>query len=437
MSGSSGVQSVYAAPCSTLPSGTAFASSTGNAMLVGPRVMPTGGTGTIADTTAARACLFSHYDGGDATQVLWRPWWDIVQHAPVLSLDYSTANVSPWGDNQQMTDMNAGLTYLNTTGQIAAFGSKINLLGVSMGGLNSLVWAAHYASSVNAIFIGSPALSLYSAMYAPYVGLGVSQINVAYSKTQSGLLTASGDTAPPGVSLLGNGSIVANRDPYWMSQNGQASAFTGWPIIILQGGIKLTGLSITSPSSSGGVATATITGAGITTSNVSVGMWLTWQGMNTSWMAQVTAVSNGSATIKTMTCYATGTINTTTINGTGIGALTPTGCTVIATNTSGAQTTTTVSGYATNSLTISGWSNGTPTGGTPVLVTATSQTSQSSAPFWFSNDAVTWPIFAEQFATSVNAAGGNVQIVTDNFAGHATYSGAANDAAIAAFLQYA
>jgi len=40
-------------------------------------------------------------------------------------------------------------------------------------------------------------------------------------------------------------------------------------------------------------------------------------------------------------------------------------------------------------------------------------------------------------ATSVNAAGGNVTMMYDPLAIHAAYSDAANDAAIAAFLQYA
>ena len=287
-------------------------------------------------------------------------------------------NISPWANPQQMGDMDSGYTYLNST-LGAARGGKINILGFSMGGCNSLVYAAHNRSKVNAVLIGSPALSLYSGMYAPAVNLG-GQVNDAYAVTKTN--DAHGHVVPTWMTSTsdptwgtsgGFGTTVAsNRDPYWMAANGYASAFAGLPIVIVQGGVKLT-CSLTAATFSSGTATATLTGAGITTSNVTVGMWLTWQGMSNQLTGQVTAVSAGSATV-TLTAY-DGTAST---------------------------------------------------------------SAQTSAPFWLSNDGTTWPIWAEQFAANVNAvAGGNVQMIYDNLGGHGLYSDAAVAQALTTWMPYA
>ena len=337
-----------------------------------------------------RACLYSHYDGGSGNDVLsFRPWWDIGYQLPILGLDYDQGNVSPWANLQQMSDMGSGYTYLNST-LGAARGGKINLLGFSMGGCNSLIYAAHNSSKVNAVLVGSPALSLYSGMYAPGVQSYISnpdsllniapQINNAYGVTKThnayGYITPTWMTStsdPTWGTSGGFGTTVAsNRDPYWMAANGYASAFAGLPIVIVQGGVKLT-CSLTAATFSSGTATATLTGAGITTSNVTVGMWLTWQGMSNQLTGQVTAVSAGSATV-TLTAY----------DGTG------------------------------------------------------SLAAQTSAPFWLSNDGTTWPIWAEQFAANVNAvAGGNVQMIYDNLGGHGLFSDAAVAQALMTWMPYA
>jgi len=428
VSGAAGVSLVYNSAATITTSG-------GSALML-PKTFQNGNPWSI------RGCLFSHYDGGSSLGVQDAPFVYIGHQRPVLGLDYNQTNVSPWGDPQQMTDMLAGYNYLAAAPYNAAPSGTINLLGVSMGGLNSLVYAAHNPSKVQSLLICSPALSLYTGMYTPQVNLGW-QVNTAYSVANAAALLTTSD--PTWGTSGGFGTKIAtNRDPYYMSQNGYTSAFTGTPITILQGGVKLTGLSITATTTTGSgtaidpwINKATITGAGITTSNVSVGMWLTWATQDTTILCQVLTVAAGTATVAVYTsnykCTATG---STTLTGTGFSASGLAGYLLKYNGSYGeiASSTTTV-------LTVASWTPSQPTaiglyGPTPMISNGTI-TAQSNATFYFSNDYLTWPAWADGFTTAVNGAGGNVSLVWDNFGGHAIYTEAAMQQAIGQWLPYA
>ena len=388
-----------------------------------------------------RGCLFSHFDGAQVQgssyiwNVSWDPWAKIARKLPVLGLDYNQSNVSPWGDDQQMTDMLAGYNYLKNTVGAVDSNNKINLIGVSMGGLNSLVYALHNPGKVNAILIGSPALSLQS-MYATQVNLG-GQINTAYSVANAAALIstndptwASGDSGANGGTT--GASIAANRDPYWIAvTNAAAGHFAGIPIVILQGGIKAAGLATT-----GGTGTFTIPSV---PANVAAGMYLTYPGMGLASTAAypVLSVSAGTATVLAGSAHSCTAVTSTTITSIGAGWTTnaKVGQTVFYAGSQAVVTSNTAW-----VLTMSGgWTPSTPgsAGGVLALGDGTLGSTTFSSGAWFSNDATTWPVWADGFAAAVNAAGGNVTMIYDPLAIHAAYSDAANDAAIAAFLAVA
>lgn len=437
MSGNAGITAVY--------NPTAAITATGGSTLLLPKTFN-------SSSPLKRGCLYSHYDGGNSQSVMWlRPWWDIGFQLPVLALDYDQGNVSPWGDPQQMTDMASGYTYLNST-LGAAIGGKINLLGFSMGGCNSLVYAAHSPGKVQSILLGSPALSIYDAMYAPGVNLG-GQINTAYGiANQAAFLTTNDPTWPTGDSGANGGatgtSIAANRDPYYMAGTGAVPAvFASIPIVIIQGGIKLSGLTISNVASGTTVPTSTTLSAILAAGQITVDSGGT-TGYPTRGQLFVKRTSIPASFADCVLFNYTG-ISGNDFTGVTLASNSPvTGSASFATNAAvGGVATVTGSGITTSNVNTGMWMTwqGMNTSLESVVssVSAGSVTLTTSAALpttptscWFAVDGTTWPIWAEQFAAWVNTAGGNVQMVYDNFGGHGLYSDAAIAQAMSLWLPY-